>query len=65
MKERNCGNGENRLMSTKELMDYVGLGRNKAVIFGDSISARIQVGKRVLWDRRKLDKYLDSITEVK
>ena len=54
-----------RLLNTDELMAYSGLGRNKSVILGDEIGARVQIGKRVLWDRVKIDAYFDSLTAVK
>ncbi len=51
-----------RLLNTDELMVYSGLGRNRSVELGDIAGARIRIGKRVLWDRQKLDKYFDSLT---
>lgn len=53
-----------RLLNTDELMAYSGLGRNKSVKLGDEIGARVQVGRRVLWDRLKIDQYINSLTEV-
>ena len=53
------------ILNTDELMAYSGLGRNKSVILGDEIGARVQIGKRVLWDRVKIDAYFDSLTGVK
>lgn len=53
-----------RLLNTDELMAYSGLGRNKSVELGDEIGARVQVGRRVLWDRLKIDQYINSLTEV-
>lgn len=53
-----------RLLNTDELMAYSGLGRNKSVELGDEIGARVQVGRRVLWDRLKIDQYISSLTEV-
>lgn len=57
--------GESRLMDTKELRAYTNLGRNNAMKLGDEIGARVQIGKRVLWDRVKIDAYFDSLTGVK
>lgn len=53
-----------RLMDTKELMSYTGLGRNNAMKLGEEIGSKVRVGKRVLWDRKKIDKYLDELTDV-
>lgn len=53
-----------RLMDTEELRAYTGLGRNSAMKLGEEIGAKVKVGKRVLWDRRKIDQYLDELTEI-
>ena len=58
-------NVEPRLLSTDELMIYSGLGRNRSVELGDVAGARVSVGKRVLWDRKKLDEYFNSLTGVR
>ena len=55
---------ESRLMDTEELRAYINLGRNNAMKLGDEIGARVQIGKRVLWDRVKIDAYFDSLTGV-
>ena len=54
-----------RLMDTEELRAYTNLGRNNAMKLGEEIGARVQIGKRVLWDRVKIDAYFDSLTGVK
>ena len=54
-----------RLMDTEELRAYTNLGRNTAMKLGEEIGARVQIGKRVLWDRVKIDAYFDSLTGVK
>ena len=51
-------------MDTEELRAYTNLGRNKAMELGDEIGARVKIGKRVLWDRVKIDQYLNSLTGV-
>lgn len=57
--------GVSRLMDTEELRAYTNLGRNNAMKLGDEIGARVQIGKRVLWDRIKIDQYFNSLTGVK
>jgi len=57
--------GQSSLMDTEELRAYTNLGRNKAMELGDKIGARVKIGKRVLWDRVKIDKYLDSLSGEK
>lgn len=56
--------GENRLMDTDELRAYTNLGRDNAMKLGEEIGAKVKVGKRVLWDRVKLDQYLNELTGV-
>ena len=56
---------DSRLMDTEELRAYTNLGRNNAMKLGDEIGARVQIGKRVLWDRIKIDQYFSSLTGVK
>lgn len=57
--------GESRLMDTEELRAYTNLGRNNAMKLGEEIGARVQIGRRVLWDKRKVDEYFNSLTGVK
>lgn len=53
-----------RLMDTEELRAYTNLGRNNAMKLGEKIGARVQIGRRVLWDKKKVDEYFDSLTGV-
>ena len=56
---------EIRIMDTDELRAYTGLGRNNAIKFGEKIGAKVKIGRRVLWDRKRVDQYFDSLTGVK
>ena len=56
--------GESRLMDTEELRVYTNLGRNNAMKLGEDIGAKVKVGKRVLWDRIKIDQYLNELTGI-
>jgi hypothetical protein len=58
----NTVSGENRLMDTEELRAYTNLGRNSAMKLGEEIGAKVKIGKRVLWDRVRLNEYLDELT---
>ena len=53
---------EPRLMNLAELQAYIGLGRNKALDFGKASGARVSVGRRILYDRIVVDRYIDSLT---
>ena len=57
--------GKARMMDTEELRAYTNLGRNSAMKLGEEIGAKVQNGRRVLWDRRKIDEYFNSLTGVK
>jgi hypothetical protein len=56
-------------LESKKTVDTVGLqamlscGRKSAVDIGNAAGARIQVGRRVLWNVGKVQKYLDAISE--
>lgn len=56
--------GELRLMDTTELRVYTSLGRNTAMNLGIKAGAKIKVGKRTLWDKVKIDQYLNELTGV-
>lgn len=56
---------KSRLMDTEELRAYTNLGRNNAMKLGEDIGAKVQIGRRVLWDRVKVDQYFNSLTGVK
>ena len=51
-----------RLLDTEELRAYVCHGRNNAMKLGVNSGAKIKIGRRVLWDRTKIDQYLNSLT---
>lgn len=64
-------NATNRVESTadRRTVDTAGLqamlssGRKTAVEIGIAAGARIQVGCRVLWNVKKVQQYLDAISE--
>ena len=53
----------NIAITTEELMNRLQSGRTTAVAIGKSAGARIQVGRRVLWNVKKIQKYLDAVSE--
>ena len=44
-------------------MNRLQAGRTTAISGGNAAGARIQVGRRVLWNVKKIQKYLDAISE--
>lgn len=53
-----------RLMDTAELRDYTNLGHARAVELGKMAGAEVRVGRRQLWDRTKIDMYIDGLAGV-
>lgn len=53
----------NITITTEELMNRLQAGRVTAMSVGNAAGARIQVGRRVLWNVSKIQKYLDAISE--
>lgn len=52
---------EPRLLSIKELQSYVGMCRRKADLLGQQAGAKHRIGKRVVYDLRLIDRYIDSM----
>lgn len=48
-------------VTTEELMEILGVGRKTAVEIGRAACAKIVVGKRIIWNLRKIDEYLYNI----
>lgn len=55
--------GMSRLLSKEALRDYLSLGRDKAEQIAEDAGAKIKVGRRTLYDREKIDAYIDSLGE--
>ena len=50
-------------VTTEGLQEYLSCGRAAAVELGKKANARIQIGRRVLWNTAKVQRYLDSVSE--
>lgn len=50
-------------VDTEGLKEILGCGRVSAVKIGTDAKAKISVGRRVLWNVKKVQEYLDSISE--
>lgn len=50
-----------RLMDIKDLKEYLSVGGNTAMKIAEMAKARYKIGKRVLYDKKKIDKYLDTM----
>ncbi len=51
------------LINTQELQSLLSCGYATAVKIGTDAQARVKVGKRVLWNRNKIEEYIGNITE--
>lgn len=50
-------------VSTDVLQQMLGCGRASAVNIGDQAGARMQIGRRVLWNVEKVKAYIDDLSE--
>lgn len=48
-------------VTTERLQNILDCGRPTAIEIGSLAGARIEIGRRVLWNVSKVQKYLDSI----
>lgn len=51
---------DKRMLSIHEASTYLGIGRNTALKFLESIGAKQHIGRRVLYDKFVIDQYFDS-----
>ncbi len=58
------GKVENQmLVDTNGLQEMLSAGRPAAVKIGTEAGARVQSGRRVFWNVRKVQQYIDAISE--
>lgn len=58
------GEGQEKIaVTTEELQAMLSCGRHSAVQIGEAAEARIQIGKRVLWNVQKVRAYINLISE--
>lgn len=50
------------LIDTNELQTQLGCGRCSAVKLGMQAKARVEIGRRVLWNRQKIAEYTYQIS---
>lgn len=48
-----------RLLSIQDLMDYTSLGKKKAAELGEAAGAKFKWGSRTLYDRHRVDEYIE------
>lgn len=52
-----------KVVDTEGLQEMLSSGRKTALRVGTAAGARIQIGRRVLWNVSKIQNYLDDISE--
>lgn len=58
------GKVENQmLIDTNGLQEMLSAGRPAAIKIGTDAGARVQSGRRVFWNVRKVQQYIDAISE--
>jgi len=57
-----AGMNDKRLLDANEVCIYLNLGRNKGIEFAKSIGSEIKIGRRSLYDKIKIDAYLNEQT---
>lgn len=60
-KDNNINNCDKLTVDTRGLQNLLDCGRVTAIEIGTQAEARIEIGKRLLWNVNKVSKYLDSI----
>jgi hypothetical protein len=61
--QKSKGDIEKILVDTPELKQMLCSGRESAVVIGTNAGARVQRGRRVFWNVKKVQQYLDAISE--
>lgn len=51
------------LVDTNGLQEILSCGRPAAVRIGTEANGRVKQGRRVLWNVKKIEQYLDAISE--
>lgn len=61
-KFNNVDTNDKIAITTEELQSMLSCGRSSAVQIGQMAEARIQIGKRVFWNVKKIKEYIDLIS---
>ena len=52
---------ESRFFSMPELQAYLSVGESTVRKIAEASGAKIKIGRRALYDRRRIDAYIDSL----
>lgn len=53
---------DRRTIGTKALMEMLDVGRARAEKFGSEAGARVQIGRRVVWNVKKIQEHIDEVS---
>lgn len=53
-----------RLLGVRELMEYLSIGRNNAMKIGKESGSIVRYGRRVLYDRERIDSYIERMVNA-
>ena len=59
---KDIAKGNRLTVTTETLAEYLDCGRATAVKIGDSAGARVQIGRRVLWNIEVIQNYLVDLS---
>ena len=54
---------EQRLIDSKQLREMLNCGTSTAEKIANDAGARVKIGKRVLWNVKKIDEHLEKISK--
>lgn len=60
----NENNSRRLAVDTRGLQAMLCCGKDTAIKIGTEAKARVQIGKRVIWNVEKVQRYLDSVSDV-
>lgn len=63
MKDYNVKPVDKKMVDTTELQIMLCSGRRTAIEIGTAAGAKVQVGRRVFWNVKKVQQYIDAISE--
>ena len=52
-----------RYLGIDELTEYLSIGRGSAREVGKAAGAVVKIGKRVIYDKNKIDMYIESLAQ--
>lgn len=64
MRKTNTGSAEKLVVDINGLQDMLSIGKNKAYKIGEEAGAIVPIGRRKLYNVKKIEQYIDGLTGV-